>query len=343
MRVSILQLYFVIATGTCLLVHVPASLAATTEIAGTLETEISKDTDFDGVNSSGITQATMELGLDTKLSDTATSHIVLLYEDDGDNPLNVDAAFIELHSDKTPWHIYIGQQYLPFGWFESNMVSDPLTLELGETSEPAFTFSYENDYFAKIYMAKGTVAIANKDDNINHFGVSLGYTTDNVNVGVDYTNNIGESNNAGDIIAQDPTVDSVGANGTIEKAIAGGAAHIGLNMGTFHFFGEIVFAQDDFAASEVRSTLAAKPSANNVEFALDVGNKSAIAIGAQSTVDMESFGLPAKRVLFAYTTEFESGIGFGLELRSDKNYTTAASSGSKDTAKGITMQFSAAF
>jgi len=320
--------------------------AAATEFSGTLETEIGKETNFDKVKSSGISQATVEVNLKNQFSPSASANITLLYEDNGDNPFNVDAAFIRISKEKNPWSIQIGQQYLPFGWMQSHMVSDPLTLELAETSESGFLLSYENNIYTKVYVANGEVNVTNADVKINHFGISFGYASDidaesGVDIGFDYTNNIGDSNNARDLIAQNPldSEDFIGGNGEIVKLIPGACAHVGLNMSSVHLFAELVYATDKFQSPEIRKN-DAKPSAANVELAIDLGGNNIIAVGAQSSVDMEGFGVPSRRALLAFTTQFENGIGMGLEFRKDKDY---VDTGTGETGSGFTLQFSAAF
>ena len=47
-----------------------------------------------------------------------------MYEED-DTDLEVDVATITIADPDGPWFVTGGQQYLPFGAFETNMVSGP--------------------------------------------------------------------------------------------------------------------------------------------------------------------------------------------------------------------------
>jgi len=321
------------------------------EISGSLETEIGRNTDFQNNKSSAINQATVEINLAKQISPSVSANITLLYEDNGGNPLNVDAAYVRLNPNKNPFSLQFGLQYLPFGWMETYMVSDPLTLELAETNESAVVFAYEDGIYAKLYIANGDVYEMNSDKTVGHFGLSVGYISaidgkDGVDIGFDYTNNIGDTNNAGAIIAQDPTdptnVSGIGGKGEIEKFVAGGSSHLGLHFSPLHFLAELVYAGDTFLSPRIRAN-DAKPSAVNVELAIDIGNNSHFAFGGQSSVDMEAFGVPAKRALIAYTTEFENGIGLGMEYRHDQDYGLSSPNGTGNSASGVTIQFSAAF
>lgn len=325
----------------------PATWAENVDISGSLETEIGRETDFQNNKSSAINQATVEIDLVKQISPSVSANITLLYEDNGDNPLNVDAAYVRLNPDKNPLSLQFGLQYLPFGWMETYMVSDPLTLELAETNESAVVFAYDDGIYAKLYIANGDVYEMNSDKTVGHFGLSVGFNSakdgkDGVDIGFDYTNNIGDSNNAGDIIAQDPTMNGVGGNGEIEKFVAGASSHLGLHFSPLHFLAELVYAGDTFLSPRIRAN-DAKPSAVNVELAIDVGSNGHIAFGGQSSVDMEAFGVPAKRMLLAYTTEFGNGIGLGVEYRRDQDYDLSSPNGTGNSASGFTLQFSAAF
>ena len=71
--------------------------------------------------------------------------IAALFWEEGDaDSLDVDAAYIELGGvEACPLTVSAGRMYLPFGAFNSLLVSDPLTLELGETRETAVALSGE--------------------------------------------------------------------------------------------------------------------------------------------------------------------------------------------------------
>ena len=102
---------------------------------GLVEVEATTGKDYEGTKESDITLATVELGLDAEITDWVNGHILLLYEED-DTPLCVDEGFITLGNlEKFPLYFAAGKMYVPFGAFETNMISDPLTLELGENNE----------------------------------------------------------------------------------------------------------------------------------------------------------------------------------------------------------------
>ncbi|HDK37764.1 MAG TPA: LbtU family siderophore porin, partial [Thiolapillus brandeum] len=104
--------------------------------SGLVEVEASYVDTPDG-NESDIVVATVEFGIDAQLTDWINTHILFLYEDGMDNP-EVDEAIVTIANlEEAPWLLAAGRMYAPFGNFDSNMVSDPLTLEIGETREEA--------------------------------------------------------------------------------------------------------------------------------------------------------------------------------------------------------------
>lgn len=90
----------------------------------------------DGNDESALKLSTFELGLDAKLMPGVSGAASLLWEEDDTEPVDLDTAFINLGGmERIPVTFSAGRMYLPFGSYNSLMVSDPLPLELGETRE----------------------------------------------------------------------------------------------------------------------------------------------------------------------------------------------------------------
>lgn len=97
------------------------------EISGLLEAEIGFSSDFNNVDTSDITLATVELAFDAQINERVSAHVLMLHEDDDTEPAEIDAGIIGLDLNGG-WSLAAGRMYLPFGVFETHMVSDPLTL-----------------------------------------------------------------------------------------------------------------------------------------------------------------------------------------------------------------------
>ena len=136
----------------------PGKWANKIHLSGLVEVEMNYES-ADNDNSD-ISLATVELGLDADISKYIKGHLLFLWEEDDTEPIEMDEGFITLGgSDDIPIYLDAGKMYLPFGYFESHFIRDPLTLELGEINESAF----------KVGMTMGPVdfctAIFNGDVN----------------------------------------------------------------------------------------------------------------------------------------------------------------------------------
>ncbi len=92
------------------------------DISGTIEVEAAgESTNFSNTvlpdeTASDITLATVELGIDTKITDNLSGHVLLLWEEDDTEPADIDEAFISIHGgENVPFYLDAGRMYVPFG------------------------------------------------------------------------------------------------------------------------------------------------------------------------------------------------------------------------------------
>ena len=118
-------------------------------LSGAIEVEaVYTDDDRESGQTSDVTLATAELGVDVHPIDHVRGHILFVFEEDATDPIEVEEGYIRLDGeDKLPLYLQVGRQYLPFGYNESHFISDPPTLELGETRETAVVAGYAADAF----------------------------------------------------------------------------------------------------------------------------------------------------------------------------------------------------
>jgi len=89
-----------------------------------------------------------------------------------DRNRKVDEGTITIgNADVTPIYLTAGRMYIPFGNFESNMISDPITLTMSETREEAFQLGVEleNGLHGSAYLFNGKIAEANSDCTFINF------------------------------------------------------------------------------------------------------------------------------------------------------------------------------
>jgi hypothetical protein len=109
-------------------------------INGIVQIEARFNEDYDGNDSSDFVADEVGVAIEAQVHKMAKAQISFLYEE-GATDLEIDEAFVTLGQSKA--YLAVGQLYVPFGNFESHLISDPLTLELGEAREKAAQVGFE--------------------------------------------------------------------------------------------------------------------------------------------------------------------------------------------------------
>ena len=186
----------------------------------------------------------------------------LLWEEGDSDSLDVDAAFIELGgTEALPLTVSAGRMYLPFGAFNSFVVSDPLTLELGETRETAVALSGEWRGFTAWV---GAFAGEREDaENIENAAAALGWSpVEGLTLGISALSDLGEG--AGYV---DDLNDVLAGEGTAEKA-AGLSAFLLLERGAWSLAAEVLGAAEDLEWTDAEGAATAlRPQAWHVDAA----------------------------------------------------------------------------
>jgi hypothetical protein len=145
-------------------------------ISGAIEVETNY-VDGPDDNSSDITLATAEFGIEAAVAEGITANLLFLFEEDATDPPELDEGFINIQLGETPFSVTTGQFYLPFGTFESALLSDPLTLELGETRESALQLNYEQAHFhGAVFLFNGSAEESGDEEKIDSYGASAGFS-----------------------------------------------------------------------------------------------------------------------------------------------------------------------
>ena len=278
-------------------------------VSGVIEVEAAFEDPKNGNSESDLTLATAELGIAVEINPKVAAEIVLLYEEDGEEELDVDIAAITLLPNPS-WTITAGQFYLPFGLFESHMVSDPLTLELGETRETAISATFiQGGFSATTYLFEGD-ASEDGDSKIDNFGLDLSFSQDrevfNYSVHLGYINDIGDS---------DGLIDYAGV---IHERIGGLSASLVLTSGPFTIIGEYLAALDKFDAT------GEEPGSHNLELGYEfelLGIEANAAIGHQGTDDALGVGLPEDVIVTTLRIEPLDEIYLAFEYANIEDYT----------------------
>ena len=271
-------------------------------------------------DSSDIVLATVELGIDAEITKHVSGHILFLYEED-DTDLEVDEGIISINGeDVLPLYLNAGQMYVPFGNFESHMISDPLTLDLGETRESAVIAGFATDWLdISAGVFNGDSDETNEDDKIESYVAAAVLTLPEgtvsgfgLSAGASYISNIGDSDSLQEDIAAGPV--------TIKDYVAGYSAFLSISaLDRFFFNAEYLTAADEFEAGELSfdGGLKFKPSTWYVELAVGVTDDLEIAVRYEASDDGGDF-LPEKRYGATVIYGLFENTSLGLEYLSGK-------------------------
>ncbi len=164
---------------------------------------VSGAVDFDYADSEGgegnFSLSTVELAVDTQLSDRVSSHLLLLHEDggvDGDR-LAVDELTFTLGGESDPARWTVGKFPAPFGAYETYMIDDPLTLDHGDTAglRAVRVDTAVGGVDVALYAGSGDEEGGSENSDIA--GIALGYSRDNLQLGLDWVNSVQASGDSG--------------------------------------------------------------------------------------------------------------------------------------------------
>ena len=302
------------------------------EFSGTIEVEANytdmnyKDSSTADEESSDFNLATAELGVDVGVTDDIKGHLLFLYEDDED--VVVDEAIVHFRAEGVcepgevcrkpfPWYASVGKLYIPFGYFESHFVSDPVTLELGETRETALIAGLAMDWLNVAAGAyNGDVEETNESDNhIDNFVATARLTLPpdlieglDLTAGVSYVNNIADS----DGLEGDDAVG--GAFGSVDDYVPGFSVFASASMmDRFFLEAEYLGATEDFEDGELAfGTGKRKPTAWNLEFAFAATEDITLGVKYEGSDDLGSF-LPEEQYGAVISYALAQSVGVSLE------------------------------
>lgn len=312
-------------------------------LSGAIEIEVTHESsDVNDTDDSDISLATVELGIEATPQEWVTGFLLLLWED-GDSGINIDEGHITLGAtEDIPYYLSAGKIYVPFGAYETMMISDPITLDLGETSDNALQVGIEvNGFSAAAYTFNGEAEEASDtDDTIDIFGFSFGYAMEtdafSVELGVDWVNNILESGGLVDVY------DTSGWSASLDDKVAGYAIHAMANVGPVCLIGEYVAMADDVTGGG--STLQEEITAYAIEagYTFEIsGYETTVAIGYQASDDAADI-LPETKILGSVGVGITDNLSVAAEYATAEN-NSAADGGDGDEIDTFTLQLAFEF
>ncbi|WP_332307756.1 LbtU family siderophore porin [Imhoffiella purpurea] len=338
----------------------PSAWFRNIEISGLIEVEGSYLSPFEGDTESDLILATVELGISSQINDWVLAGISFLYEED-DTDLEVDTGYITIaNPDVTPLFLTAGQIYVPFGAYETNLVSDPLTLEIGETRETALQIGFaQGDFSGSVYAFNGDNKVKGKN-RIDSWGANLGYAHEEDDrawaFGVGYINDLGDSDSLQDLINENRVaaeedaiaagIDTSGYSVDPTDRTAGWTVNAAASFGPFNLIGEYLSATDDYdPVSLSYKDSGAKPSAWNIEAGYSfsvMGRESVAAVAYQGTDEALGLELPKERWMLGWSVEVYERTALSLEWAHDRDY-SGKDGGTGKSADTIIAQLAVEF
>jgi hypothetical protein len=275
------------------------------ELSGLIEVEASSeaidhvDPAVNDEQSSDIVLATIELGMDADIAKHVKGHILLLFEEDDTEPIEVDEGIISIDGeDALPLYLNAGRMYVPFGRFESHFISDPLTLELGETRESAVLGGFTNDWVElSLGTFNGDTDETGEDNRIQSYVASCVFAFPEekisglaLSAGASYITNIADSDGLQEVGA------GVSA-ATIKDHVGGLSVFISASLkDKFFLEAEYLSATETFQAGELSfdGGKAFEPNTWNLELAYAVNEELEVAVKYEGGDDLGDF-LPNKQ------------------------------------------------
>lgn len=206
--------------------------------------------------------ATVQVSLDAELFPWLSGRVTGLWEDDDTEPMVIDEAVMTFVS---PWklfgqtsELYLGRQYLPFGNYSSRMISDPLTLELGETHTTALILALENECW-RVDIGTFEGSVDEGEDGLDSWMLAVEATPrEGVTVGASWISDLAESD-----------AELVLDEGLYRDDVPGWSAFVTLQHGAFGLTAEYLAAVKCFKPEIVEASedlSGRRPQSWNLEF-----------------------------------------------------------------------------
>ncbi|MFH2064302.1 MAG: LbtU family siderophore porin [Pseudomonadota bacterium] len=326
-------------------------------LSGTVEVEAGFASDYADTDTGEISLATVEFGVDAEINDWTKGHVLFSWDDGVD----VDEGFITLGGTETfPVYLTAGLLYVPFGVYETNMISDPLTLEIGETREHAVQAGAEmKGFYGSLYLFNGDVQddTGSEDDTVETFGATAGYAIEKENfsldVGAGYISNIMDSDGLGDGFEEDEAAfveTNPGGAYALKDYVAGFGAHVIIRVGPVRMIGEYINALDDpeyLADDGAGTTTVIKtetPSAFHIEcaYTFEIKEKEITLAGTYQATDNLGGMHPETRYGAVAGIGLSENLELAAEFLHDEDY-DAVEGGTGESADSVTMQLALTF
>lgn len=306
-------------------------------VSGLLEAEYGATEDFSGKKSSDITVSTVELAFDAAINQKIDAHLSFVHEED-ETTFELDEAYIDSN------FFQVGQMYVPFGLYATNMISDPLTLEISETRESVIRVGGGiMNLYASVYIFKGTTRKTGAEKNVDQAGGRINYFVSGagfeLDLGVDYINNLDSEAVIAHLQAKTPSTNELHAY------VPARLVYASLRFGGMHVIAEQL-STDQYDAIEIAfNGNGAKLGASNIELGYSMaiaGIETTLGVARQTTEQAQALGLAKEKTLLAVSLNIYEETALSFEYASSTDYALADGGTGKD-ATSYTVQLAVGF
>lgn len=282
-------------------------------IHGAIEVEAGYVSDYDNNKESDIDLTSVELGIDVELNDWLSGFFLMKWEDDEGRVFVDEGGIVLGNVENYGASLTVGKLYVPFGVYGTNLISDPLTLELGETREGAAVIDVgAGGFYGALYTFNSAVNKVNKDDDmVDSFGATVGYAMDadrfSFDVSAGWISNITSSGSF-----QEEYDD-------VDKFAGGVAVSAFISAADFSLIAEYVAA----LSSKYDDGSNDKPSAWGLELGYDfemLQRDANVAVSYQGTEEAAFLGLPENRISAGVSYVLHENLTLALEASRAKDY-----------------------
>ncbi len=335
-------------------------------LSGKVETQLNYLKPYTGNHQSSINLSGAELDIIPIINNWASGLITLAY----DNTINsalpgaprtsnsriyVDRGFLTIGDlNRLPIYTTIGQMYVPFGHYISNMIDDSIPQDMFQTRARALLLGYQhsdnNGPYLQMYAFNGDTSTSRQNSNdINNLGANVGFKFDShlcsSDLGVGVISNIADSlgmQNNGQASGF-AGFSNAASSEILYRQVPGVAvsylSSIKQGRNSYNLIGEYITAMSSFAPQNLMfDGHGAKPQAFNVELSYSfhvLSKPTAFAIGYGGSRDALALNVPEKRYIATASTSVWKDTIEEIEFRHDINYATT------DTAGGTGGAFAA--
>lgn len=264
----------------------------------------------------------------------------------------VNKAFITIGDfQKSPAYLTIGQLYVPFGVYSTNLVTPPLTKSLGRTKNRALVLGYwgqrPNDVYASAYIFRGDTYAESQCGSLScrinngglNFGVKLSLWDKMVTgkIGAGVIANIADSVGMQSAAFGNPTPlppPPAQSNENIVHRVPAYNINLLLNLGDhWNVIAEYVGASTPFNVVDMEiNNIGAKPFAARGELSYSFKTcrfPSSVAVAYGHTHDVLALALPKDRYSVVFNTSFWRNTLESLEFRHDVKYPSSYTASGK--------------